>query len=111
MCDEHEEARKPHSSNKNFYRVCLRVEQLHALLKPHPVQRDVRLLGQPLRLRCQPENNDDQIGITLIETTTIDDLATLIEVFANLKDQSLKISDNCAADRFKEIRSKIKSKQ
>ena len=48
--------------------------------------------------------NDDQIGITLNETTTIDDLATLIEVFAYLKDQSLEIGDYCAADRFEEIK-------
>ena len=30
--------------------------------------------------------NDNEVGITLNETTTIDDLATLIEVFAYLKD-------------------------
>lgn len=48
--------------------------------------------------------SDNFVGVTLNETTTIDDLATLIEVFALLKDMSSEFGEYCDADRFEDIK-------
>lgn len=47
---------------------------------------------------------DNIVGISLNETTTIDDLADLIEIFALLKDKSLDIGNYLDSTRFDGIK-------
>jgi len=48
--------------------------------------------------------SDNLVGISLNEATTIDDLATLIEVFALLKDMSDEFGEYCEKERFEDIK-------
>lgn len=46
---------------------------------------------------------DNLVSISMNETTTIDDLATLIEIFAYIKDETTEIGDYLKADSFEDI--------
>lgn len=50
------------------------------------------------------KTTDNYVSISLNETTTISDLATLIEIFAYLKDKSFEVGDYVNADRFEDIK-------
>lgn len=47
--------------------------------------------------------SDNLVGISLNESTTIDDLATLIEVFAFVKDKTMEIGEYIDKDRFEDL--------
>ena len=53
-----------------------------------------------INLRKVDENH---VGISINEQTTIDDLATLIEVFAYIKDQIEEVGDYLAANSFEDL--------